>query len=113
MSYEELSIDELKPGVLCTILAGKKRKMRPRMMGDVIAMPIDHQEQVSPLAGWPLRVKHFEPETPYIVLEILDAQGRPHNMPARSLMDVRKVTFCRISQEYRRQVLGESYQSTL
>jgi len=113
--HKTLSAEQLKPGVLCTVLDVRRRKPRHEVFGDVALVQPSHGESAAGglFIGWPLRVRHREPGTPFVVVDVLDREGRPHFPCSSALLDTRKVRFAPVSMEYVRQVLRLGYQTTL
>ena len=110
--YEVLDADSLRPGQLCTVLRGKSAARR-RPGGDVAMMHDEPREYYAIWKGFPLRVLHNERRLPYVVFEVLKGDPTDMQLPPRIMLDKRLVQFTGISEEYKRQFLGQQYQTTL
>lgn len=111
--YEVLDADSLRPGQLCTVLRGQRTTKRRQ--GGELAMMLQGKarEYYSFWKGFPLRVLHNERRLPYAVFEVLKGDPTDMQLPPRIMLDKRLVQFIGISEEYKRQFLGQQYQTTL
>ena len=113
--YNELPVDELTPGTLCTVLGArrKKRKYVPGVseypMPGVVMM---EQSEPVPFQGYPLQVLHSERGNPYIVCKVMQ-KTRPGEEPNKTILDTRRIRFCRLSSEYVRCALGMEFETSL
>lgn len=114
--YNELPVDELKPGTLCTVLGArrKKRKYVPGVseypMPGVVMM---EQAEPVPFQGYPLQVLHSERGNPYIVCKVMRSEGHGGQYPEKTILDTRRVRFCRLSMDYVRCALGMEFETSL
>lgn len=116
-SYNELESYELLPGIVCTVLGAKRKKKRRHVPGVSEYAPGIIVRRKSddnlPFQGYPLQVLHCDRSTPYVVLRVLGAPVDANGERPRTVLDTRRVRFCRLPMDYVRSLLGGVYQTTL